>query len=188
MIRALWALGSLSIIFVSKVHSAWVTSTNHSSVKCLKFTAHGSRPQKNIQSKTKHVFPASKMYRNVVYLTLHELATWGTLIFKICRGCLKEPRLQAYHTLCGMHQMKRYTSKLSYSSWHLKDDGISRFLHATHRLMTVLRPAQAFFKQIDVKCLVYRQLSANFMVVTTILFAHTTFLWVTCCLMFHTNR
>jgi hypothetical protein len=31
-------------------------------------------------------------------------------------------------------------------------------------------------------CLVYRQLSANFMVVTTILFAHTTFLWATCCL------
>jgi hypothetical protein len=29
-------------------------------------------------------------------------------------------------------------------------------------------------------CLVYRQLSANFMVVTTILFAHTTFLWATC--------
>jgi hypothetical protein len=28
----------------------------------------------------------------------------------------------------------------------------------------------------------YRQLSANFMVVTTILFAHTTFLWGTCCL------
>jgi hypothetical protein len=33
-------------------------------------------------------------------------------------------------------------------------------------------------------CLVYRQFSANFMVVTvkTILFAHTTFLWATCCL------
>jgi hypothetical protein len=31
-------------------------------------------------------------------------------------------------------------------------------------------------------CLVYRQLSANFMVVTTMLFAHTTFLWATCCL------
>jgi hypothetical protein len=31
-------------------------------------------------------------------------------------------------------------------------------------------------------CLVYRQLSANLMVVTTILFAHTTFLWATCCL------
>ena len=32
------------------------------------------------------------------------------------------------------------------------------------------------------KCLAYRQLSANFMVVTTILFTHTTFLWATCCL------
>jgi hypothetical protein len=31
-------------------------------------------------------------------------------------------------------------------------------------------------------CLVYRQLSTNFMVVTTILFAHTTFVWATCCL------
>jgi hypothetical protein len=31
-------------------------------------------------------------------------------------------------------------------------------------------------------CLVDRQLSANFMVVTTILFAHATFLWATCCL------
>jgi hypothetical protein len=31
-------------------------------------------------------------------------------------------------------------------------------------------------------CLVCRQLSANFVVVTTILFVHTTFLWVTCCL------
>jgi hypothetical protein len=31
-------------------------------------------------------------------------------------------------------------------------------------------------------CIVYRQLSANFMVVTTTLFAHTTFLWATCCL------
>jgi hypothetical protein len=31
-------------------------------------------------------------------------------------------------------------------------------------------------------CLVYRQLSSNFKVVTTILFAHTTFLWATCCL------
>jgi hypothetical protein len=30
--------------------------------------------------------------------------------------------------------------------------------------------------------LVYRQLYANVMVVTTILFAHTTFLWATCCL------
>jgi hypothetical protein len=30
--------------------------------------------------------------------------------------------------------------------------------------------------------LVYRLLSANFMVVTTILFAHTTFRWTTCCL------
>jgi hypothetical protein len=29
---------------------------------------------------------------------------------------------------------------------------------------------------------VYRQLSANFMVVTAILFAHKTFLWATCCL------
>jgi hypothetical protein len=32
------------------------------------------------------------------------------------------------------------------------------------------------------KCLAYRQLSANFMVVITILFTHTTFLWATCCL------
>jgi hypothetical protein len=32
------------------------------------------------------------------------------------------------------------------------------------------------------KCLAYRQVSANFMVVKTILFTHTTFLWVTCCL------
>jgi hypothetical protein len=31
-------------------------------------------------------------------------------------------------------------------------------------------------------CLVYMQLSANFMVVITILFAHTSFLWATCCL------
>jgi hypothetical protein len=31
-------------------------------------------------------------------------------------------------------------------------------------------------------CLVYKQLSANFMVFTTILFAHTSFLWATCCL------
>jgi hypothetical protein len=31
-------------------------------------------------------------------------------------------------------------------------------------------------------CLVYRQLSANSVVVTTILFTHTTFLWATCCL------
>jgi hypothetical protein len=31
-------------------------------------------------------------------------------------------------------------------------------------------------------CLVYRQLSANYMVVTTILFVNTTFLWATCCL------
>jgi hypothetical protein len=31
------------------------------------------------------------------------------------------------------------------------------------------------------KCLAYRQLSANFMVVTTTLFTHTTFLWATCC-------
>jgi hypothetical protein len=36
----------------------------------------------------------------------------------------------------------------------------------------------------DVNCLVYRQLSANFKVVTTILFAHTTFLWATCCLIY----
>jgi hypothetical protein len=32
------------------------------------------------------------------------------------------------------------------------------------------------------KCLAYRQLSANFMFVTTILFTHTPFLWATCCL------
>jgi hypothetical protein len=32
------------------------------------------------------------------------------------------------------------------------------------------------------KCLAYRQLSANFIVVTTILFTHTTFLWATWCL------
>jgi hypothetical protein len=32
------------------------------------------------------------------------------------------------------------------------------------------------------KCLAYRQLSANFMVVTMIWFTHTTFLWATCCL------
>jgi hypothetical protein len=32
------------------------------------------------------------------------------------------------------------------------------------------------------KCLAYRHLSANFMVVTTILFTQTTFLWATCCL------
>jgi hypothetical protein len=32
------------------------------------------------------------------------------------------------------------------------------------------------------RCLAYRQLSANFMAVTTILFTHTTFLWATCCL------
>jgi hypothetical protein len=32
------------------------------------------------------------------------------------------------------------------------------------------------------KCPAYRQLSANFMTVTTILFTHTTFLWATCCL------
>ena len=31
-------------------------------------------------------------------------------------------------------------------------------------------------------CLVYRQLSSNFMVVITILFAHITFLWAACCL------
>jgi hypothetical protein len=37
-------------------------------------------------------------------------------------------------------------------------------------------------------CLVYRQLSANFMVVTTILFAHTTFLGHMLSDMFHTNR
>jgi hypothetical protein len=35
-------------------------------------------------------------------------------------------------------------------------------------------------------CLVYMQLFANFRVVTTILFTHTTFLWATCCSdMFH---
>jgi hypothetical protein len=33
-------------------------------------------------------------------------------------------------------------------------------------------------------CLVYRQLSSNVMVVTTFLFAHTTFLRATCCLIF----
>jgi hypothetical protein len=32
------------------------------------------------------------------------------------------------------------------------------------------------------KCLAYRQLSAKFMVLTTILFTNTTFLWATCCL------
>jgi hypothetical protein len=32
------------------------------------------------------------------------------------------------------------------------------------------------------KYLAYKQLSANFMVITTILFTHTTFLWATCCL------
>jgi hypothetical protein len=32
------------------------------------------------------------------------------------------------------------------------------------------------------KCLAYRQLSANSMVVTRILFTHTTFPWATCCL------
>jgi hypothetical protein len=35
---------------------------------------------------------------------------------------------------------------------------------------------------------IYRQLSANFMVVTTILFAHTTLLWATCCLKGNTNQ
>jgi hypothetical protein len=33
-------------------------------------------------------------------------------------------------------------------------------------------------------CLAYRQLSANFMVVSTILFTYTTFLWATCCLIY----
>jgi hypothetical protein len=33
-----------------------------------------------------------------------------------------------------------------------------------------------------IKCLTDRQLSTKFMVVTTILFTHTTFLWATCCL------
>jgi hypothetical protein len=37
-----------------------------------------------------------------------------------------------------------------------------------------------FIAEICFNCLVYRQLSANFMVVTTVLFAHTTFLWATC--------
>jgi hypothetical protein len=32
------------------------------------------------------------------------------------------------------------------------------------------------------RCVAYRQFSANFMVVTTILFTHTNFLWATCCL------
>jgi hypothetical protein len=31
-------------------------------------------------------------------------------------------------------------------------------------------------------CLIHRQFSASFIVVTMILFAHTTFLWATCCL------
>jgi hypothetical protein len=34
-----------------------------------------------------------------------------------------------------------------------------------------------------VNCLIYRQLSANSMVITTILFTHTTILWATCCLL-----
>jgi hypothetical protein len=55
-------------------------------------------------------------------------------------------------------------------------------------MRSVFSSRQSTDKQVNVtgvssfNCLVYRQLSANFMVVTTILFTHTTFLWATCCL------
>jgi hypothetical protein len=52
-------------------------------------------------------------------------------------------------------------------------------------IRSVFRSRQFTDKQVDLRgfnCLVYRQLSANFMVVTTVLFTHTTFLWATCCL------
>jgi hypothetical protein len=41
---------------------------------------------------------------------------------------------------------------------------------------------QFYIRHRGFNSLVYRQLSANFLVVKTILFAHTTFLWATCCL------